>query len=123
MVSALAICVLLFFIRGLYLRILVLRHELIGSDHGRLVSLELWRKAMLFRCSDGTGTMKLPMPREGRTLLICFVGVPVRRHDEAIGLPNDAADRIDSVALHEFDGGFSPAFRAGSLPAPGRVTA
>ena len=123
MTSAMAVVIVLFLLRALYLRCLVSRHELIARQQGRLVTVELWRRAMLFQCRDGTGDMKLPVPRESRTRLVRFAGVPVWRYVEAIGLPNDAADRISAVAAHEFDGGFSPAFRAGSVGAPQRMAA
>lgn len=115
MTSALAICVVVYLVRGVYLRALIARHELIGVEYARLVSTQLWRKPVLFCCRDGMGCAKLPTPRETRTRLVRFAGVPVWRHVETIGLPNQVADRIDAVAAHEFDSGFSPSFRATSL--------
>ena len=69
------------------------------------------------------GGYRLPAPRESRTLLARFAGLPVWRHVEMIGLPNETADRINAVAAHEFDDSFSPEFRGGSLAPLERVTA
>lgn len=123
MTSALAICAVLFLVRGVYLRSLVARHELIGIKHAGLTSTALWRRPMLFCRRDETGSPKLPTPRETRTLLVRFAGVPAWRRVETIGLPNEAADRIHTVAAHEFDGRFSASFRATSLAPLKRVAA
>ena len=123
MTSALGICAVLLVIRALYLRALVAHHELIGTKHAGLVSTQLWRKAMLFRCRDEMGHMKLPTPRESRTLLARFAGVPVWRAVETIALPNRVADRIKAVKEHEFDSGFSSEFRVTHLAALKRTTA
>lgn len=78
---------------------------------------------MLFHGRDEMGCLKLPTPREMRTILARFAGVPVWRRVESVGLPNEAADRINAVAAHEFDSAFSSSFRAASLAAWKGLTA
>lgn len=112
MTTVLSLVALACLLRGLYLRAGVRHHRLVTASRARLLSVELWRRAFLFRRRDAEGVAQPPTPRESRTLLTRCAGLPVWRHVETVGLPPQVADRIGLVADDEFDSAFSAPYRA-----------
>jgi hypothetical protein len=111
MTQALLLCIVLCLIRGLYLRILVERHEAIYSTTSGVLTTELRRKVHLVAHADGMGGLTFPKPRETRTLVHGVAGLPVWHEVQSVGLPQRVERTINSVTAQEFDAHFSRRFR------------
>jgi len=119
MTQALLLCVVLCLIRGLYLRMLVARHEVIYFKASGVLTTELRRKVHLVAHPDGMGGLTFPKPRETRTLVHGVAGFPVWHEVQSVGLPPRVEVTINAVTAHEFDAYFSRRFRrdeASGLP-------
>lgn len=104
-------CIVVLLARGLYLRLRLAGHQLLGIRRMGPMRLELRRHAHLAACRDGMGETAFPQPKEERTLVLCIAGLPVWRGVQCIGLPRHVQDVVDQVGADDFDAGFSSAFR------------
>lgn len=119
MTQALLLCVVLCLIRGLYLRMLVARHEVIYFKASGVLTTELRRKVHLVPHADGMGGLTFPKPRETRTLVHGVAGFAVWHEVQSVGLPPRVEVTINTVTAQEFDAHFSSSFRreeASGLP-------
>ena len=107
MTQALVLCIVLCLIRGLYLRRLVARHEVIYFKASGVLTTELRRRVHLVPHADGMGGLTFPEPRETRTLVHGLAGFPVWHEVQSVGLP----PRVDTVTAQDFDAHFSRRFR------------
>jgi hypothetical protein len=112
----LAFIILATVVRSLLLRRRIVHQELIRAHHVGFLSCELRRGVLLATHREIDGTKSFPFPLEARTLVWRIAGLPWRIQCQRVGLPNDVADRVDSVGPLQFDGLFSAAFRCSAPP-------
>jgi hypothetical protein len=111
MTEALFLCVVLCLVRGLYLRMLVARHEVIYFKTNGVLTTELRRNVHLVAHADGMGGLTFPTPRETRTLVHGVAGFPVWHEVQSVGLPPRVEGTINGVTAQEFDAQFARRFR------------